>query len=221
MDRDTVRGRNDMQHLLHRLHSGEINLLVGTQMIAKGHDIHGVTTVGVVGCDHALGMPDFRAAERVFQLLTQVSGRAGRGEAPGRVIVQSYHPDHYAVRFAAGHDYEGFVAKEKQFRRPFFYPPYGVLANLVVQSEKYEEASNWAGMLGRWFGERGSPGVRVLGPSPAPVARLKRIHRFHLVLKAEKRAEMQRVIRALLAFADRQAIPRKALLVDVDALSLM
>ncbi len=221
MDRDTVRGRNDMQHLLHRLHSGEINLLVGTQMIAKGHDIHGVTTVGVVGCDHALGMPDFRAAEHVFQLLTQVSGRAGRGEAPGRVIVQSYHPDHYAVRFAAQHDYLGFVAKEKQFRRPFFYPPYGVLANLVIQSERLEEASAWAGMLGRWFGERGSPGVRVLGPSPAPIARLKRIHRLHLVLKAEKRAEMQRVIRGLLAFADRQAIPRKALLVDVDALSLM
>ena len=102
MDRDTVRGRGDMERLLQRLHSGEINLLVGTQMIAKGHDIHGVTTVGVVGCDHALGMPDFRAAERVFQLLTQVSGRAGRGDAPGRVLVQSYHPDHYAVRCARG-----------------------------------------------------------------------------------------------------------------------
>ena len=221
MDRDTVRGRNDMQHLLHRLHGGEINLLVGTQMIAKGHDIHGVTTVGVVGCDHALGLPDFRAAERVFQLLTQVSGRAGRGDAPGRVLVQSFHPDHYAVRFAAEHDYQGFVAKEKQFRRPFFYPPYGVLANLIIQSEAYEEASDWAGRLGRWFGERGSPGVRVLGPSPAPVARLKRIHRFHLVLKAERRSELQRVIRGLLAFADREAIPRRALVVDVDALSLM
>jgi primosomal protein N' (replication factor Y) len=92
MDRDTVRGRGDMERLLTRLHSGEINLLVGTQMIAKGHDIHGVTLVGVVGADFALGLPDFRAAERVFQLLTQVSGRAGRGELPGRVLVQTYHP---------------------------------------------------------------------------------------------------------------------------------
>lgn len=221
MDRDTIRGRADMEHLLHRLHAGEINLLVGTQMIAKGHDIHGVTTVGVVGCDHALGLPDFRAAERVFQLITQVSGRAGRGDAPGRVLVQTYHPDHYAIRHAAAHDYEGFVRKEKQFRRPFFYPPYGVLANLVIQSEKLEEASGWAGMLGQWFGTKGSPGVRVLGPSPSPIARLKRIHRFHILLKAEKRSDLQRTIQALLRFAERQAIPRKALLVDVDALSIM
>ena len=98
MDRDTVRGRTDMERLLMRLHSGEINLLVGTQMIAKGHDIHGVTLVGVVGADFALGLPDFRAAERVFQLLTQVSGRAGRGELPGSVLVQTYHPDHYAIQ---------------------------------------------------------------------------------------------------------------------------
>ncbi len=112
MDRDTVRGRGDMERLLTRLHSGEINLLVGTQMIAKGHDIHGVTLVGVVGADSALGLPDFRAAERVFQLLTQVSGRAGRGDLPGRVLVQTYHPDHYAIRYAAAHDYPGFVARE-------------------------------------------------------------------------------------------------------------
>ncbi len=220
MDRDTIRGRADMEHLLQRLHSGEINLLVGTQMIAKGHDIHGVTTVGVVGCDHALGMPDFRAAERVFQLLTQVSGRAGRGDAPGRVIVQTYHPDHYAIERAAKHDYEGFIRKEKNFRRPFFYPPYGVLANVVIQSEKLEEASAWSASLGRWLGS-GSPGVRVLGPSPSPISRLKRIHRLHVVLKAEKRPDMQRTVRALLAYADKQGIPRKALLVDVDALSLM
>ncbi len=117
MDRDTVRGRFDMERLLARLHAGEINLLVGTQMMAKGHDIHGVTLVGVVGADHALGLPDFRAAERVFQLLTQVSGRAGRGDLAGKVLVQTYHPEHYAVKFAAQHDYTGFVAKEISFRR--------------------------------------------------------------------------------------------------------
>ena len=117
MDRDTVRWRGDMERLLARLHSGEINLLVGTQMIAKGHDIHGVTLVGVVGADFALGLPDFRAAERVFQLLTQVSGRAGRGELPGKVLVQTYQPDHYANQFAREHDYTGFAAQELYFRR--------------------------------------------------------------------------------------------------------
>ncbi|HVO46220.1 MAG TPA: primosomal protein N', partial [Steroidobacteraceae bacterium] len=127
MDRDTVRGRHDLERLLARLHSGEIDLLVGTQMIAKGHDIHGVTLVGVVGCDHALSMPDFRAAERVFQLMTQVSGRAGRGDLPGRVVVQTYYPDHYAILAASTHDYMSFVGKELKYRRWMHYPPFGVL----------------------------------------------------------------------------------------------
>jgi len=118
MDRDTVRGRHDLERLLARLHSGEINLLVGTQMIAKGHDIHGVTLVGVVGCDHALSMPDFRAAERVFQLMTQVSGRAGRGELSGRVIVQTYYPDHYAILAATKHDYASFVERHGPEKAP-------------------------------------------------------------------------------------------------------
>ncbi|MGI4758355.1 MAG: replication restart helicase PriA [Janthinobacterium lividum] len=221
MDRDTVRGRGDMERLLQRLHSGEINLLVGTQMIAKGHDIHGVTTVGVVGCDHALGMPDFRAAERVFQLLTQVSGRAGRGTAPGRVLVQSYHPDHYAVRCAATHDYDGFVRREMQFRRPFLYPPFGVLANVLVQSQDLAEASAWAAILGRWFQSGAASGVHMLGPAAAPVSRLKRIYRFHLLLKAHRRTPLQAAIRGMLTHADSKSIPRKALIVDVDAISLM
>jgi len=221
MDRDTVRGRGDMERLLQRLHSGEINLLVGTQMIAKGHDIHGVTTVGVVGCDHALGMPDFRAAERVFQLLTQVSGRAGRGDKPGKVLVQSYHPDHYAVRCAAEHDYLGFSRRELQFRRPFFYPPFGVLANVLVQSQELSEALGWSGQLGRWFQSNTVRGVRMLGPAAAPVSRLKRIYRYHLLLKAQKRSELQAGLRAMLHFAETQGIPRKALVIDVDAISLM
>ena len=141
MDRDTVRGRYDLGRLLARLHAGEINLLVGTQMIAKGHDIHGVTLVGVVGCDHALSMPDFRAAERVFQLMTQVSGRAGRGELPGRVVVQTYYPDHYAIMAATQHDYLSFAERELKYRRWMHYPPFGVLANVLVQSAKLEEAA--------------------------------------------------------------------------------
>ena len=221
MDRDTVRGRSDMERLLSRLHAGEINLLVGTQMIAKGHDIHGVTLVGVVGADFALGLPDFRAAERVFQLLTQVSGRAGRGELPGRVLVQTYHPDHYAVKFAAAHDYPGFVAKEMQYRRWMHYPPYAVLANIVVQSERLAEATGWSAELGRWFQQARLDKVRVLGPAAAPISRLKRIYRFHFVLKAEKRQSLGGVLRAMLHFAETREIPRRNLTVDVDAVHLM
>jgi primosomal protein N' (replication factor Y) len=221
MDRDTVRGRSDMERLLARLHGGEINLLVGTQMIAKGHDIHGVTLVGVVGADFQLGLPDFRAAERVFQLLTQVSGRAGRGDLPGKVLVQTYHPDHYAIQFAAQHDYPGFVAKEMNYRRWMHYPPFTALANVIVQSEKLEEATAWAGTLGRWFQQTRLDKVRVLGPAAAPIVRLKRIYRFHFVLKAEKRQALGATLRAMLAFAETQGIARRNLVVDVDAVHLM
>jgi primosomal protein N' (replication factor Y) len=221
MDRDTVRGRSDMERLLSRLHGGEINLLVGTQMIAKGHDIHGVTMVGVVGADFALGLPDFRAAERVFQLLTQVSGRAGRGDLPGKVLVQTYHPDHYAIQFAAQHDYPGFVAKEMQYRRWMHYPPYAVLANVVVQSEKLDEAMAWSAALGRWFQQTRLDKVRVLGPAAAPIVRLKRIYRYHFVLKAERRRALGQALRAMLAFAETQNIARRNLMVDVDAVHLM
>jgi primosomal protein N' (replication factor Y) len=221
MDRDTVRGRGDMERMLARLHAGEINLLVGTQMIAKGHDIHGVTLVGVIGADFQLGLPDFRAAERVFQLLTQVSGRAGRGDLIGKVLVQTYYPDHYAIQFAAKHDYPGFVAKEMQYRRWMHYPPFAVLTNVIVQSEKLEEAGAWAATLGRWFQQARLDKVRVLGPAAAPIVRLKRIYRFHFVLKAERRQALGETLRAMLAFAETQGIARRNLIVDVDAVHLM
>jgi primosomal protein N' (replication factor Y) len=221
MDRDTVRGRYDMERLLHRLHTGEINLLVGTQMIAKGHDIHGVTLVGVVGADFALGLPNFRAAERVFQLLTQVSGRAGRGELPGRVLVQTYHSDHYAIRFAAAHDFRAFAAKELQFRRWMHYPPFATLANLIIQSPRLEEAAAWSTELGKWLSNKQFEGVRILGPATAPISRLKRIYRFHFVIKAEKRAILALALRFALAHAEALKIPSRSLIVDVDAVNLM
>src|ERR1700681_1398865 len=136
LDRDTVRGRYDFERVLGALNAGELDILVGTQMIAKGHDIHGVTLVGVVGADTALGLPDFRAAERTFQLLTQVAGRAGRGNSPGKVVVQAYFPDHYAVQYAARHDYSGFYDKELRFRSWMHYPPYSSLANVLVRDRK-------------------------------------------------------------------------------------
>jgi primosomal protein N' (replication factor Y) len=221
MDRDTIRGRNDLERLLMKLHSGEIDLLVGTQMIAKGHDIHGVTLVGVVGCDHALSMPDFRAAERVFQLLTQVSGRAGRGDLPGKVIVQTYHPDHYAVLSASKHDFEAFLGQEMRFRRDLHYPPYGVLANLLLQSPDLGEVSAWAAELGRWVARTPHEGVRVLGPATAPIARIKRTFRFHMVLKARSRSALRATLAALLAHAESKGIPRRNLIADVDAINLM
>jgi primosomal protein N' (replication factor Y) len=221
MDRDSVRGRYDLERLLARLHSGEINLLVGTQMIAKGHDIHGITLVGVVGCDHALSMPDFRAAERVFQLMTQVSGRAGRGELPGRVVVQTYYPDHYAIVAASKHDYATFVDRELKYRRWMHYPPFGVLTNVLIQSPKLEEAVAWAGELGKWFQKSAPEGVRVLGPCTAPIARIKGIYRFHMILKGASRKALNSALRAMLKHADTANVPRRNLIVDVDALRLM
>jgi primosomal protein N' (replication factor Y) (superfamily II helicase) len=221
MDRDTVRGRHDLERLLARLHSGEINLLVGTQMIAKGHDIHGVTLVGVVGCDHALSMPDFRAAERVFQLMTQVSGRAGRGGLPGRVVVQTYYPDHYAIVAAGKHDYTTFVERELKYRRWMHYPPFGVLANVLVQSERLEDAAGWSAELGKWFQKAAPTGIRVLGPCTAPVARIKGIYRFHLILKSTARLHLNAALRGMLAHAETAGVPRRNLIVDVDAQRLM
>src|SRR5579884_3044337 len=151
LDRDTVRGHADFERVLNALNAGELDLLVGTQMIAKGHDVHGVTLVGVVGADMALGMPDFRAAERTFQLLTQVAGRAGRGQTPGKVILQTYFPDHYAVQYAAQHDFVGFYEKELRFRSWMHYPPYSSLANVMIRSDKLDDTLRWSGILGRWF----------------------------------------------------------------------
>ncbi len=221
MDRDTVRGRHDLERLLARLHSGEINLLVGTQMIAKGHDIHGVTLVGVVGCDHALSMPDFRAAERVFQLMTQVSGRAGRGVLSGRVVVQTYYPDHYAVLAATKHDYNGFVERELKYRRWMHYPPFGVLANVLIQSEHLEDAARWAAELGRGLEAAKTDGIRILGPCTAPIARIKSVYRFHLILKAASRKILNAALRAALAHAESAGVPRRNVTIDVDAQRLM
>ncbi|MGA3333703.1 MAG: primosomal protein N' [Terracidiphilus sp.] len=221
MDRDTVRGRYDLEQMLARLHSGEINLLVGTQMIAKGHDVHTVTLVGVVGCDHALSMPDFRAAERVFQLMTQVSGRAGRGDLPGRVVVQTYYPDHYAILAAMKHDYKAFAERELKYRGWMHYPPFGVLANVLVQSQKLEEAAGWAALLGKWLQKAAPEGVRVLGPCTAPIARIKGVYRFHMILKSTSRKALNEALRGLLEHAAEAGVPRRNVIVDVDALRLM
>ena len=221
LDRDTVRGREDFERALNALNEGELDMLVGTQMIAKGHDIHGVTLVGVVGADMALSLPDFRAAERTFQLLTQVAGRAGRGQSPGKVVLQTYFPDHYAVQFAARHDFTGFYDKELQFRAWMHYPPYNAIANVLIRSEKLDEALTWSGELGRWFEKTRHEGIRVLGPAAAPIVRLKRDYRYHFILKSSSREKMNTLLRAMLAEAAARKIPRTQVIVDVDAVWLM
>jgi primosomal protein N' (replication factor Y) len=221
LDRDTVRGHEDFERILSALNEGELDVLVGTQMIAKGHDIHGVTLVGVVGADSALGMPDFRAAERTFQLLTQVAGRAGRGQAPGKVILQTYFQDHYAVQYAAQHDFAGFYDKELRFRSWMHYPPYSALANVLIRSNQLDEALLWSGTLGKWFEQTRHEGVRVLGPAAAPIMRLKRDYRYHFVLKSPSREKLNATLRAMLAYAVAQKIPRTQVIVDVDAIWLM
>lgn len=221
LDRDTVRGNEDFERALNALNEGELDLLVGTQMIAKGHDIHGVTLVGVVGADMALGFPDFRAAERTFQLLTQVAGRAGRGQTPGKVILQTYFPEHYAVQYAALHDFVGFYEKELRFRSWMHYPPYSALANVLVRSDKLDEALRWSGILGKWLETTRHEGVRVLGPAAAPIVRLKRDYRYHFVLKSESREKLNGLLRSMLIYASREKIPRTQVIVDVDAVWLM
>lgn len=221
LDRDTVRSHEDFERTLSALNEGELDLVVGTQMIAKGHDIHGVTLVGVVGADVALGLPDFRAAERTFQLLTQVAGRAGRGQSPGKVILQTYFQDHYAVQFAAQHDFTGFYEKELRFRSWMHYPPYSALANVLVRSDSLDDALKWSGAIGKWFNETRHEGVRVLGPAAAPIMRLKRDYRYHFVLKSPSRQNLNTTLRAMITHAVQQNIPRTQVIIDVDALWLM
>jgi primosomal protein N' (replication factor Y) (superfamily II helicase) len=221
MDRDTVRGHDDFERILTSFQAGEIDLLVGTQMIAKGHDVHGVTLVGVVGADTALSLPDFRAAERTFQLLTQVAGRAGRGTTPGKVVLQTYFPDHYAVQFAAAHDFAGFYDKELRFRGWMHYPPFTALANVLVRSEKLGEAMHYSGILGRWFEGQSKDRIRVLGPAAAPIVRLKRDYRYHFLLKSPSREKLNALLRAMLHHASTMKIPRTNVVIDVDAVTLM
>jgi primosomal protein N' (replication factor Y) (superfamily II helicase) len=221
MDRDTVRGKDDFERMLSSFDNGELDLLVGTQMIAKGHDIHGVTLVGVVGADFALGFPDFRAAERTFQLLTQVAGRAGRGDSPGEVILQTYSPEHYAIQYAAQHDYAAFFQKELQFRSWMHYPPFTAIANVLIRSDNLAHALRWSGEIGKWFEKNKTNGLRVMGPAVAPLSRLKGDHRYHFVLKSANRPSLNESLRALVNFAAEQKIPRTNLIIDVDAVSLM
>jgi len=195
LDRDTAASRGAVEAILRGLRAGEVDVLIGTQMVAKGHDFPGVRLVGVVNADLGLHFPDFRAAERTFQLLTQVAGRAGRGGSPGRVIVQSFDPDHYAIRPVLDHDYERFYAEEIAHRSALGYPPFGRLAQIVVSGTEEEAARDAAARL---LGAVPSPeGCEVLGPAPAPIARLRGRYRFHLLIKGSDHSAVWQTARRL------------------------
>jgi primosomal protein N' (replication factor Y) len=221
LDRDTVRARDHYETILNAFREKAYDILVGTQMIAKGHDIPNVTLVGVVSADVGLGIPDFRSAERTFQLLTQVAGRAGRGHRPGQVLLQTLNPDHYAIRFAAGQDYEGFYQKELHFRRLMRYPPFVAMASVLVRSKKLEEALALSGHLGQHLRADLSDKLRMLGPAAAPVVRLRTDYRYQFLFKAGSRRELARVLRKARDFALAERWPATALVIDVDPMSLM
>ena len=221
LDRDTAKGRRAGESVLHRFGRGELDVLVGTQMIAKGHDFQGVSLVGVVSADAMLALPDFRAAERTFQLITQVAGRAGRGDLPGRVLVQSYFPDHYAVEYAAAQDYEGFYEKELHYRRMLQYPPFVALANVIVRDRKLDVAARYSRILQSYFESRKDDTLRILGPAPAPIAKLKREYRFQFLLKSSSRKALQRLLREAAAFVAGKRIPPLSVVADVDPLQLL
>jgi primosomal protein N' (replication factor Y) (superfamily II helicase) len=220
LDRDTVRTKHEYQKILGAFASGKLDILVGTQMVAKGHDFQRVTLVGVISADLRLGMPDFRAAERTFQLLTQVAGRAGRGEMDGEVFVESFYPEHYAIQDAARQDFEGFFDREVRFRRMLHYPPFAALANVLVRDRKIENAIRWSRQLGEYFAPFELRGVRVLGPAVAPLARLKEEHRFQFLLKSPSRASLHDALAGCLDFCVKKQIPETAIVLDVDPLSL-
>jgi len=221
LDRDVARTRRAYQQVLGAFASGQLDLLVGTQMVAKGHDFERVTLVGVVAADLSLSLPDFRAAERTFQLLTQVAGRAGRGPLPGQVLVQTYYPEHYAIHFAAQQDYGAFFEKELQFRRLMHYPPFTALASIVVHDRKIENAVRWARSLGAFLGPQEGRELKVLGPAAAPLARLKGEYRFQFLLKSARRKQLTGTLGACLGFCAEKKIPETAVLIDVDPVSLM
>jgi len=225
MDRDTTSKRGSHEEIIRRWERGEIDILVGTQMITKGHDVSGVTLVGALLADLSLNLPDFRAAERTFQLLSQVAGRAGRGDNPGRVIVQTYTPDHYAFEHLVAHDYRGFFEAESEFRRALNYPPFGRLVNLRLDGPRLAEvekkAHELAGRLRELQGRKPKyrDQIEVLGPASAPIEKLRNRYRWQLLLRSKQSG-------VLLEFA-RQArdlfprAPNVRLHIDVDPYSML
>ena len=219
VDRDSVRRKGVLTQILSKFASRDLDILVGTQMIAKGHDFPGVTLVGVISADVGLGLADFRASERTFQLLTQVAGRAGRGERTGEAIVQTLYPEHYSIQLACRQDFPAFFEREVVYRRGMRYPPFFALINGVVRGRTFDDAMQQAREIVRRLEPAAADRqFRVLGPAPAPLGRLRGEHRVQFFLKGTRRAEMRRALMQVVA-----GIPeiRRRLTIDVDPLSVL
>jgi primosomal protein N' (replication factor Y) len=222
LDRDSARHRGAIPDLLNRFGAGQIDVLIGTQMIAKGHDFPRVTLVGVISADVGLGLADFRASERTFQLLTQVVGRAGRGDIPGDAIIQTIYPEHYSIRHACRQDYGAFFKEELHFRRAMRYPPIVALINAVVRGSSFAKAGADAADLVARVRAAAVPGsaFTVLGPAPAPLARLKGEHRAQFFVKGTP--AMRRAMRdAERGALDARPDLRRKTTIDVDPLSVL
>jgi primosomal protein N' (replication factor Y) len=219
IDRDSVRRKGALTSLLSRFAAGELDVLVGTQMIAKGHDFPRVTLVGVISADVGLGVADFRAGERTFQLLTQVAGRAGRGERVGEAVVQTLYPEHYSIQLACRQDYATFFEREFAYRRGMRYPPTVSLVNVVVRGRSFEEAMGTANdVVQRLKSSMASGGFIVLGPAPAPLVRLRGEHRVQFFLKGARRADMRNALKTMLT---EMPDVRRRMTIDVDPLNVL
>lgn len=219
MDSDTMRSPGSHEKVLAAFKAGQVEILLGTQMIAKGLDFPDVTLVGVVNADTALHLPDFRAAERTFQLVAQVAGRTGRGDRPGRVLVQTYCPDAPAILFASHHDYQGFVEQELPRRRDHGVPPFGRLARLIVRGENEDTCLRYIQAVGLALSAAAPPTIKLLGPAPAPVVKIRNLFRFHLQLRAPTSRPLQALLKTVLPS---QPPPNGVeLAVDVDPISLL
>jgi primosomal protein N' (replication factor Y) len=204
------------------LERGEIDILVGTQMIVKGHDFPRITVVGIIAADVALHLPELRAAERCFQLISQAAGRAGRASQPGRVIVQTYLPEHYAIRQATGHDYAGFYEEEMKQRRALCFPPLSRMVNIRVSSASPRAAEQGIERLarkGRALLRPPRHAVEILGPSPAPLYRIKGRYRWQLLLKGERVASLRHLSRSLIR--EGKELTGVRVEVDVDPVTLL
>jgi primosomal protein N' (replication factor Y) len=182
-----------------------------------------VTLVGVLSADIGLGMPDFRSAERTFQLLTQAAGRAGRGDVLGRVLVQTFYPDHYAIRLAAEQNYEAFFHKEMRFRRMMHYPPVTALANVIAQGGELEQAARVAKQVGDFLIplEGRTEGLKILGPTPAPLAKVQGRFRIQFLIKCTSRARLNNILRRLADHLEQQGIPPRCVMIDMDPVNIM
>ena len=218
VDRDTIRRRGAIASLLASFANRELDVLVGTQMIAKGHDFPQVTLVGVISADVGLGLADFRAGERTFQLLTQVAGRAGRGTVAGEAIVQTLYPSHYSIRHACRQDYAAFNEDELKFRKSMRYPPAVALINVIVKARTRQAAMEDAQSIADGMRLPGFEAWKVLGPAPAPLGRLKGEHRAQLFIKGTQRTAMRK---ALLTVLDGRPELKRRTIVDVDPMSVL